>query len=223
MSTFHARNRMMRGGSSLPPSKSKPMSQETDRKALAERFRTIVADPPWPSNIGGTWTARTDKARPQGRYDTLRVEEVAAIPVPSAAQAHLYLWVTAQRVDWAYTVAKAWDFAPIILWTWAKPGLGVGRFRCNTEHILVARKGSRHGNPFGSGGRHVQATAGTVFGWPRGSHSEKPDEMFALVEELSPAPRLELFARKRRPGWTAWGDEVGDSLNIGFDPSEWAA
>jgi N6-adenosine-specific RNA methylase IME4 len=188
---------------------------------MSERYRTVVADPPWPANIGGTWTARVDKARPQNRYSTMSVEDVAALPVPSAEQAHLYLWITAQRVDWGYTVAEAWGFAPIILWTWRKPGLGVGRFRCNSEHILVARKGPRHGNPFGNGGRHSQATEGTVFDWPRGKHSEKPAAMFDLVESLSPAPRLELFARRLRIGWDSWGNEVGDPLGIGFDPSAW--
>ena len=186
-----------------------------------KKHKTIVADPPWPSNVGGTWTARVDKARPQNQYPTLTVDEIASIPIPSADQAHLYLWITAQRVDWGYQVARAWGFAPVILWTWRKPGLGVGRFRCNTEHVLVARKGSRHGNPFGSGGRHKQATDGTCFDWPRGKHSEKPGEMFSLVENVSPGPYLELFGRKPRDGWTVWGNEVGDPLGIGFDPANW--
>lgn len=189
---------------------------------MSDGFRTVVADPPWPSNIGGSWEAKHDKARPQNQYDTLSVDEICDLPVPSADQAHLYLWITAQRVDWAYRVARAWGFGPIILWTWAKPGLGVGRFRCNTEHVLVARKGSRHGNPFGQGGRHAQATPGTWFEWPRGAHSEKPDEMYLIVEDLSPTPRLELFAREPRDGWTTWGKEVGDPLQVGFSPDKWS-
>jgi N6-adenosine-specific RNA methylase IME4 len=43
--------------------------------------------------------------------------------------------------------------------------------------------------------------------WPRGRHSEKPADFFALAERLSPGPRLELFARQARPGWDGWGDE----------------
>src|SRR5690606_30417811 len=165
-------------------------------------YRTIVADPPWPPNVGRSWSARRDKARPQNKYPILSVDDIASMPVPAAKQAHLYLWDTAQRVDWAYRVAEEWGFSPVILLTWRKPGLGVGRFRCNTEHILVARKGSRHGNPFGQGGRHAQATDGTSFDWPRAEHSRKPDEFYELVERLSPAPRLDLFARRPRRGWT---------------------
>lgn len=149
-----------------------------------------------------------DKAGPQRFYKTLSVDEIIALRPRMAAQAHLYLWCLTQHVDWAYQVARAWDAEPITLLTWKKPGLGAGRFRCNTEHVLVARKGPRAGNPFGQGGRHAQATNGTLFEWPRGRHSEKPQEFFDLVERLSPAPRLEMFARALRLGWSSFGDEL---------------
>jgi N6-adenosine-specific RNA methylase IME4 len=44
-------------------------------------------------------------------------------------------------------------------------------------------------------------------------HSEKPEEAFALIEAVSPGPRLELFARRARPGWTVWGNEVPCKAN----------
>lgn len=43
--------------------------------------------------------------------------------------------------------------------------------------------------------------------WPRGKHSEKPEAFLDLVEQVSPAPRVELFARRDRLGWDTWGDE----------------
>lgn len=178
------------------------------------RFATIVADPPWTPELGGSWGARVDKGRPQRFYDTMTLSDIKALVVPAAAQAHLYLWATAAHADWGFEVARAWGFEPITMWTWKKPGLGVGRFRCNTEHVVVARKGSRHGNPFGQGGRHAQATNGTLFEWPRARHSEKPDQFFDLVECLSPAPRLEMFARRERLGWDRWGNEVDSTVEI---------
>lgn len=177
-------------------------------------FATIVADPPWAPALGGSWGARGDKGRPQRFYDTMPLEQIKAIAVPAASQAHLYLWAIAAHVDWGYDVARAWGFEPVITWTWKKPGLGVGRFRCNTEHVIVARRGSRHGNPFGQGGRSQQATAGTLFEWPRGRHSEKPEPFYDLVETLSPGPRLEMFARRERPGWERWGNEVDCTVEI---------
>jgi len=171
-------------------------------------YRTIVTDPPWQPTLGETWKARADKGRPQRFYSTMSLADIIANKPPIADQAHLYVWCLSQHVDWGYELARSWGAEPIVLWTWKKPGLGVGRFRCNTEHILVARVGPRCGNPFGQGGRHAQATDGTLFEWPRGRHSEKPEAFFDLIERLSPAPRLEMYARTRRLGWDARGDEV---------------
>lgn len=174
----------------------------------------MVADPPWTPDLGGKWGARVDKARPQKFYDVMPLADIVALDVPSAPQSHLYLWCLTQHVDWGYQVARAWGFEPVTLLTWCKPGPGVGRFRCNTEHVLLARKGSRHGNPFGQGGRHQQATPGTYFDWPRGRHSAKPQAFYELVERLSPGPYLEMFARERRADWSAWGNEVVSDVQI---------
>jgi hypothetical protein len=38
-------------------------------------------------------------------------------------------------------------------------------------------------------------------------HSRKPDALYDLIEQCSPGPYLELFARYARPGWTQWGNE----------------
>ena len=44
---------------------------------------------------------------------------------------------------------------------------------------------------------------------PRREHSRKPDEVAdAIVRLCGDLPRIELFARTRRPGWDAWGNEV---------------
>lgn len=177
-------------------------------------FKTISADPPWQQVLGGTWSARRDKARPQNQYPVMTLDDIKDLQVPAAKKAHLYLWAVAQHVDWGYEVARAWGFEPVITLTWTKPGVGCGRFQCNTEHIIVARKGSRHGNPFGTGGRHAPATRGTYFDWPRGGHSEKPDEFYQMVERISPGPYLEMFARKPRDGWSVWGNEVESDVRI---------
>jgi N6-adenosine-specific RNA methylase IME4 len=154
-----------------------------------------VVDPPWTPALGSTWATRfTDKARPQAQYQTMTGEEIAALKVPAESQAHLWLWTLTQHIDWGYRVAREWGFEPVTMLTWCKPGLGVGQFQCNTEHVLLCRRGSRHGNPFGS-------TGGTWFQWPRGKHSAKPDAFYDLVERVSPGPYAELFSRRARFGW----------------------
>lgn len=44
---------------------------------------------------------------------------------------------------------------------------------------------------------------------PRGEHSAKPEEAYNLVERLCEGPRLDLFARRNRLGWSSYGDEIG--------------
>lgn len=173
------------------------------------RYRTVVADPPWTPELGKTWATRfSDKGRPQKHYETMTLDDICALAVPVAEQSHLWLWALPQHLDWGFAVVRAWGFEVVTTLTWKKPGLGVGRFQCNTEHILLARKGSRHGNPF-------EATGGTCFEWPRGAHSEKPDAFFDLVERVSPGPYLEMFSRSSRFGWDCWGDEALQHIEIG--------
>ena len=50
-----------------------------------------------------------------------------------------------------------------------------------------------------------------LFATRKREHSRKPDELYPIVEACSPGPFIELFARHERPGWTSWGNEVGDS------------
>ena len=44
-------------------------------------------------------------------------------------------------------------------------------------------------------------------------HSRKPDEIFPIIEACSPGPRLELFAREKRKGWTIWGNQAPEEEN----------
>jgi N6-adenosine-specific RNA methylase IME4 len=172
-------------------------------------FKTVVVDPPWTPEQGATWKTRfTDKARPQKHYQTLTLKEIINNAPPVEKKSHLYLWVLSQHINWGYYVAEQWGFKVVTMITWCKPGLGTGQFQCNTEHVLVCRKGSRHGNPFGK-------TGGTWFNWSRGRHSHKPDEFYQLVEHISPGPYLEMYARNSRIGWHVWGNEVESDICLG--------
>lgn len=44
-------------------------------------------------------------------------------------------------------------------------------------------------------------------------HSAKPDEFFTLVERLYPGPRVELFSRRTRPGWSSSHSDQAGSLD----------
>lgn len=62
---------------------------------------------------------------------------------------------------------------------------------------------------------HPKGTDRNWFAWPRGPHSAKPAAFADLVERVSPAPYVEIFARQPRLGWDHWG--------WGYEVSEVAA
>lgn len=55
-------------------------------------------------------------------------------------------------------------------------------------------------------GKRQQGVTG--FFAPRTEHSKKPEDMREMIETVSYAPRIELFARERFDGWDCWGNEV---------------
>ena len=169
-------------------------------------FQCIVADPPWNVKAGPPW-ASGGKTRPL-TYPTMSVEEIAALDVASLAadNAHLYLWTINKYVEQSYAVARAWGFKPSTLLVWAKNphGLGLGgTYVLTTEYVLFCRRGTLPAH---------QRVDTSWWNWTRGPHSKKPQAFQDMVETVSPGPYLELFARRKRIGWSVWGNEVKNDV-----------
>ena len=179
------------------------------------RFATVLADPPW------RFTNRTGKMAPEhrrlSRYGTLTLDEIAALPVSDIAAdtAHLYLWVPNALLPEGLHVMAAWGFSYKSNIIWHKirkdggsDGRGVGfYFRNVTEMILFGVRG-KNARTLAPGRRQVNHLSTR-----KREHSRKPDEQYAIIESCSPGPRLELFARGTRPGWTIWGNQADDSYS----------
>ena len=198
----------------------------------APAFRVLAADPPWAFR-----DALPGETRGAARqYRTMDVAEIMRFPLPPiAADSWLLLWYVTAMIDEARRVCRAWGFTPTgaeLVWVkTTKPGAMVMDFmdpesgdvklddleawgvkptklafgmghtvrNCN-ERVIIARRGKPE-----VASRSIRS----VFFAPVGEHSEKPDRFYALVEALCGAgPRAELFARRHRPGWTCFGDEL---------------
>jgi N6-adenosine-specific RNA methylase IME4 len=172
-------------------------------------FGTIYADPPW------RFTNRTGKMAPEHRrlhrYRTMTLDEISDLPVPALAaqKSHLYLWVPNALLQDGLTVMSAWGFTYKGNLVWYKTrkdggpdGRGVGfYFRNVTELLLFGVRGTMRTLP--PGRRMVNLVPVR-----KREHSRKPDEFYDLIEQCSPGPRLELFARHSRDNWQQWGDEL---------------
>lgn len=178
----------------------------------AQRFATILADPPW------QFQNRTGKMAPEHkrltRYGTMDLAGIMALPVAEACvePAHLYLWVPNAMLPEGLQVMAAWGFQYKSNLVWSKirkdggpDGRGVGfYFRNVTELILFGVRG-RNARTLAPGRRQVN-----IIESRKREHSRKPDELYPLIEACSPGPYLELFARGPQPGWSSWGNQADD-------------
>lgn len=178
-----------------------------------EQYGTILADPPW------RFSNRTGKMAPEhkrlSRYSTMTMQEIMELPVSQLAlpKSHLYLWVPNALILEGLEVMKRWGFTYKTNIVWYKirkdggpDGRGVGfYFRNVTELVLFGTRGNLR--TLSPGRRQVN-----VICRRKREHSRKPDELYNLIEQCSPGPYLELFARYERPGWTQWGNEVHPAL-----------
>lgn len=179
----------------------------------SKRFATILADPPW------RFSNRTGKMAPEhrrlARYATLQTSDICQINLKAniAETAHLYLWVPNALLPEGLEVMKAWGFAYKSNIIWHKKridggsdGRGVGfYFRNVTEILLFGVRGPK-ARTLAPGRTQVN-----YIGSRKREHSRKPDEQYSLIESCSPGPRLELFARGVRKGWTTWGNQADPS------------
>ncbi|WP_306359826.1 MT-A70 family methyltransferase [Nocardia sp. CC227C] len=176
-------------------------TQPQEDSPYPQRYRTILADPPWNiDQAGGRGAIR--------HYPLMTVDQIAAMPVADLAEdnAHLWLWVTNGSWRAGYDVMSAWGFTYRSPLTWIKPRFHLGNYLRNaTEHLI-----------FGTRGRapvHYRSQPTWMFA-PIQDHSHKPEEQYAIIERVSRGPYLELFARRRQPGWDAWGNEINSDIVI---------
>ena len=176
----------------------------------SRKFGTILADPPW------QFENRSGKVSPEHkrltRYETMATEEICSMPISDMADdpAHLYLWVPNALLPDGLKVMEAWGFRYISNLVWHKvrkdggsDGRGVGfYFRNVTELLLfgVRGKNARTLDPARSQVNTIQSR--------KREHSRKPDEQYEIIEACSWGPRIELFSRGDRQGWTSWGNQA---------------
>ncbi len=162
------------------------------------KHRVLVADPPWTFKDrlpgGGRGAAK--------HYSCLTLLEICTFDIPKLHDdAWLFLWRVGSQQHEALAVAKAWGFgAPTSEFVWVKPQMGMGHSVRNCHEVCLIFK---RGKP-----KRKSASVRSWFEAPRTKHSEKPDELYRRIEQLTDGPYVELFARRKREGWLCLGDEL---------------
>jgi hypothetical protein len=207
-----------------------PPGYREPREPLALAFKCIVADPPW--QFGDKLPGAGRGAAKN--YSVMTIDDIRCMassvvidhrppgkpPTPRqgvrmcgerygfADDALLFLWRVSSQVEEAYSVVRAWAFVPKSEIVWIKQTesgklhFGMGRYtRASHETCIIAARGKAI--PL-----IKNRSTRSVFYAPTGAHSQKPEAFYKLIEDLCEGPRLELFARVHREGWTCVGDEL---------------
>lgn len=172
-------------------------------------FKTILADPPWRfltwTGRGGVPTRKADEP-----YQTTATEVLGHLPVAqiAAPDCALFMWTVGSHFKEAIQLGEAWGFeykACAFVWVKSKlggwPKIGMGYWtRAQTEQVWLFTRGKP---------KRLSMGVPQLIHCARGAHSAKPDQTYEGVEALTAGPYLEMFARSQRPGWSAWGNQVG--------------
>lgn len=190
-----------------------------------QRYRTILADPPWKESGGGKCKRGADR-----HYDLMSTKEICALrpavqDLADPAGCHLWLWVTGNFLEDGFTVLGAWGFRYVNFRPWIKgeeadsgeielQNAGMGQYmRCDSEILLFAVRGPTLPYKHHPDGKRAQCRQSLIA--PRSpKHSEKPEQLYRDIELVSHGPYLEMFCRSARPGWHSWGNEVEGDVRL---------
>jgi len=188
-----------------------------DESGATTRYRTIVADPPWPYPEGffsinrtiGKWSEKVKKPLP---YPSMNLDEIATLPLGdlAAKDCNLFCWTTNRYLPETFSIIEGWGFRYSQTIVWHKlngPPFGGSIAPNAAEYLLLARRGSA-----GFTGRLDSSVVSIRHNAK--AHSRKPEAFLDLIEQVSPAPRLEMFARRQRLGWDTWGNQALEHVEV---------
>lgn len=180
---------------------------EVETPPLPEgKYRVIYADPPWQYSNAGL------KGSAESHYATMPLEEICELEDKNgrkitdlpADNSVLFLWVTSSFQQEGFEVCKrfGFDYKTTFIWIKDKATYGKLGFYTYSQHefLFVATKGSclpKEGSLVPS-----------VIYAEKSDHSRKPEMVYEIIERMYDEPYVELFARNKREGWTAWGLEA---------------
>ena len=170
----------------------------------AHSYDLLVIDPPWPF---ATWSAKGQSKSPSAHYRVMTLADIMALPVCGLLNNHavVLLWTTGAMLAQAFAVMQAWGitYKTNLMWRKVtrngKVRMGCG-FWARTMHEPIL---------LGTVGKPRKITLPSCFDGIAREHSRKLDDFYRMITERAPnLRRADLFAREKREGWEAWGDEI---------------
>ncbi|KAI8887056.1 MT-A70-domain-containing protein [Backusella circina FSU 941] len=188
------------------PIKANVMTYDWEALAAQEQFDVILTDPPWQL---ATHAPTRGVAIAYQQLPDICIED---LPIPKLSKnGFLFIWVINNKYAKAFELMEKWGYTYVDDITWVKQTVnrrmakGHGYYLQHAkETCLVGKKGDDPPNC-----RHSIASD-IIFSERRGQ-SQKPEELYELIEELVPNGKyLEIFGRKNnlRDYWVTIGNEL---------------
>ncbi|MCB1499730.1 MAG: hypothetical protein KDK07_08045 [Bauldia sp.] len=187
-------------------------------QAPTGRYGVIVEDYEWDFEV---WSRDSGMDRHAANHypvsaDAHSAEEIVKRTADRLAVADdnclLAMWATVPHLAIAIDVLRLRGFRYVSSYAWGKDRAGTGHWNRNKHEILL----------LGVKGEIPCPAAGTQ--WeslimaPVGPHSAKPEAFLEMLEQYFPTlPKIELNARRRRPGWAAWGFDAPDAEQLAIE------
>lgn len=186
----------------------KARNKELARKILAAPTRlyaVVLTDDEWKHE---TWSEAGQDRAAVMHYPVSDLEVLKARTLPAFDRAVNYMWSVVPFQPEAFEIMRARGFTYRSQFVWWKVGnkLGLGYWARIEHEILLI--GTRGDVPCPAPGDNARS----VLHAPKGKHSEKPEIAYQIIEKYHrdlAGHFIELNARRRRPGWSAWGNEIG--------------
>jgi len=189
-----------------------------------KKFDIILADPPW--DYGGKMqfdksSTSKDKidlsknifiSAAGFKYPTLKISELKKLLIHKITKNDclLFMWSSSPHLAQAIELGQAWGFKyRTVAFVWDKMTHNPGHYTLSNCELCLVFKHGRIPKPRGA--RNIQQLIRS----PRKKHSEKPIEVIQAIEKMFPTQeRIELFARKKIEGWSAWGLDLIRHSNL---------
>ncbi|CAI5669020.1 unnamed protein product [Oreochromis niloticus] len=176
--------------------------------SILGKFAVVMADPPWDIHM-------------ELPYGTLTDDEMRKLNIPILQDdGFLFLWVTGRAMELGRECLSLWGYERVDEIIWVKTNqlqriIRTGRtghwLNHGKEHCLVGVKGNPQGFNRGLDCDVIVAEVRST--------SHKPDEIYGMIERLSPGTRkIELFGRPHnvQPNWITLGNQL-DGIHL-LDP-----
>jgi len=160
----------------------------------------VMADPPWDIHM-------------ELPYGTMEDNEMRRLDIPGLQdEGYIFLWVTGRAMELGRDCLEQWGYKRIDEIIWVKTNqlqriIRTGRtghwINHGKEHCLVGVKGNPKGVNKGMDCDVIVAEVRAT--------SHKPDEIYGIIERLSPGTRkVELFGRPHnvQPNWITLGNQL---------------